>query len=137
VPWLPELFSAPVLARIEDEQRREKLDTVPFFAALMAGETDALIQSFAGEPEFHHPVRGRIKGAGAFADYVTETNAWLEARNVRSRASAGTPTRLLSGGLVLQHSRRAACVTALQRSRRSRSLACSLRRLPPLGQPSR
>lgn len=82
VPWLPELFSAPVLARIEDEQRRKKLVTVPFFAGLMAGETDAVIQSFAGEPELHHPVRGRIKGARAFSDYVSETNAWLQARNV-------------------------------------------------------
>jgi hypothetical protein len=82
VPWVPELFSAPVLARLEDELRRERLVTVPFFAGLMTGETDALLQSFAREPELHHPVRGRIKGARAFAEYVTETNAWLKARNV-------------------------------------------------------
>jgi hypothetical protein len=59
VPWAPELFSAPVVARLEDELRREKLVTVPFFPGLMTGETDALIQSFAREPELHHPVRGR------------------------------------------------------------------------------
>ena len=80
VPWLPEPFSAPVLARLE-ERRREKLVVVPFFAGLMAGETDAMIDSFDGEPELHHPVRGRVKGARAFAAYVAETNAWLEESN--------------------------------------------------------
>jgi hypothetical protein len=34
-------------------------------------QTDALIQSFASEPELHHPVGGRIKGARAFNEYVT------------------------------------------------------------------
>jgi SnoaL-like domain len=82
MPWVPELFSAPVRARLEAERRREKLVTVPYFAGLMAGEIDALIHSFAGEPELHHPVRGRVKGARAFAAYVAETNAWLEERNV-------------------------------------------------------
>ena len=60
---------------------REDLVTVPFFPGLMTGETDALIGSFAREPELHHPVRGRIKGARAFAEYVTETNGWLRAGN--------------------------------------------------------
>jgi hypothetical protein len=46
----------------------------------MIGEMDALIGSFAGEPELHHPVRGRIKGARAFERYVNQTKAWLEER---------------------------------------------------------
>jgi hypothetical protein len=29
-----------------------------------SGETDALVRSFAGEPELHHPIRGRVKGWG-------------------------------------------------------------------------
>jgi hypothetical protein len=101
MPWAPELFSAPVVAQLEDELRREKLVTVPFFPGLMTGETDALIDSFAGEPELHHPVRGRIKGARAFAGYVADTNAWLEARNV-SIEDVGhtihTRRRALGGG---------------------------------------
>ncbi len=48
----------------------------------MTGETDALIESFAGEPELHHPVRGRIKGARAFEAFIAETNHWLAQRNV-------------------------------------------------------
>src|SRR5204863_7217172 len=38
------------------------------------------IQSFAGEPEVHYPVRGRVKGERAFAAYAAATKAWLEER---------------------------------------------------------
>ena len=81
MPFIPELFSFPTLARIE-ERRRARLTEVPFFDGLMSGELDALIGSFAGEPEVHHPVRGRIRGASAFARFVTDTNAWMVERNV-------------------------------------------------------
>jgi SnoaL-like domain len=80
MPWVPELFSAPALAQLEDRLRREKLDTVPYFAGFLTGETDALIQSFAGEPEVHYPVRGRVKGERAFAAYAAATMGWLEER---------------------------------------------------------
>ena len=80
MPWIPELFSAPALEHIR-EQARGDLAAVPYFQGVMSGETDALVRSFAGEPELHHPVRGRIKGRRAFERFVTETNAWLTARN--------------------------------------------------------
>jgi hypothetical protein len=82
MPWLPELFSAPALQRIQEERRRERLTAVPYFDGLITGELDALIESFAGEPELHHPVRGRVKGADAFGRFVTSTNAWISERNV-------------------------------------------------------
>src|SRR5437588_5232125 len=78
MPWAPELFSARALASMG---WRDELVTVPFFDGLMAGELDALVGSFAGEPEIHHPVRGRIKGIGAFTRFVTDTKAWLADRN--------------------------------------------------------
>lgn len=80
MPWAPELFSAPALEPIRAESGREVAE-VPFFDGLMTGELDALVGSFAGEPELHHPVRGRIKGVRAFSTYVTDTNAWLSDRN--------------------------------------------------------
>jgi hypothetical protein len=80
MPWIPELFSAPVLARLEEKQRRE-LAAVPFFDGLVAGELAPLVESFAGEPELHHPVRGRIRGVRAFESFVAEMNAWLDGRN--------------------------------------------------------
>ena len=76
MPWLPELFSAPALERIQEKWDRA-LVTVPFFDGLMTGELDAMIESFAGAPELHHPVRGRIKGVRAFSKFVVETRAWL------------------------------------------------------------
>lgn len=80
MPWAPELFTAPVLQKLE-EKRGRTFVTVPFFDGLLTGEFDALVGSFAGEPELHHPVRGRIRGVRAFRDYVIDTNAWLSERN--------------------------------------------------------
>src|SRR5215218_6770449 len=82
MPWVPELFSAPVLQRWLDQRRRAALVAVPYFDGLLAGEPDALVESFAGGPELHHPARGRIKGTAAVEAYLTETKAWLGQRNV-------------------------------------------------------
>jgi hypothetical protein len=65
VPWAPELFSAQAVQRLQETSGGE-LEDVPFFEGLMTGELDALVGSFAGVPELHHPVRGRVKGARAF-----------------------------------------------------------------------
>jgi len=82
MPWVPELFTVPVLQRVLDKRRQERLTAVPYFDGLLAGEADALVESFAGEPELYDPVRGRIKGADAFRAFVSDTRAWLVARNV-------------------------------------------------------
>ena len=87
MPWLPELFSAPALARIQDRIQQDELDMVPYYAGLLTGEIDALIQSFAGEPEVHYPVRGRVKGERAFAAYAAATRAWLGEDSLRTLAS--------------------------------------------------
>ncbi len=82
MPFVPELFSAPTLERIEEKRSLDDLVAVPYFDGLMSGEPDALIESFAAEPELHDPVRGRVKGARAFEAFVTEINAWISRRNV-------------------------------------------------------
>lgn len=76
MPWAPELFSAPTLERLQ-EKRQEQLRSVPFWDGLMTGEIDALLGSFAGEPEVHHPVRGRIRGVRAFETYANEMQVLL------------------------------------------------------------
>jgi hypothetical protein len=81
MPWLPELFSAPVLERLREAVDARAAAPVPYFAGVMSGETDALVGSFAGEPELHHPIRGRVTGRRAFERFVTDTNTWLTARN--------------------------------------------------------
>lgn len=82
MPWAPELFTAPALEQLREKQRREQLLAVPFFDGLLVDEPDALIESFAGEPELHDPVRGRIKGERAFRAFVAEASAWLVNHNV-------------------------------------------------------
>jgi SnoaL-like domain len=82
MPWLPELFSSPVLERLEEKWEQERLEAVPYYDGLMAGEHDALIRSFVGEPVLHDPLHGRIMGARAFEAYVTQLQAWLAAQNM-------------------------------------------------------
>jgi hypothetical protein len=82
MPWLPELFSAPALEGLKEKWRRDELVVVPYFDGLIAGEPDALVRSFAGEPELHDPVRGRVKGTRAFEGFVAKTSSWLTERNV-------------------------------------------------------
>jgi hypothetical protein len=82
MPWLPELFSAPVLARVEDKWERERLDAVPYYDGLMSGEHAALIDSFAGEPVLHDPLHGRVMGARAFEAYVIHLQGWLASNNM-------------------------------------------------------
>ena len=77
MPWLPEVFTAPVMEQILDRRRRDALVAVPYFDGLLVGDPDPLVESFAGEPEVHDPVRGRVRGVAAFRAFVTETSAWL------------------------------------------------------------
>jgi SnoaL-like domain len=96
MPWIPELFSGPALERIFDRAAADARAAapVPYFAGVQSGETDALVGSFAGEPELHHPVRGRVRGRRAFELFVTETNAWLTAHN-----AVGSPVeRIITPG---------------------------------------
>src|SRR5689334_15953880 len=79
MPWDPELFSAPALERFRSRARARA--SVPYFEGMMTGETAALVGSFAGEPELHHPIRGRVRGRRAFERFVVETNAWLVQRS--------------------------------------------------------
>jgi hypothetical protein len=80
MPWVPEHFSWPALAQLQE--KHERLDHVPYYDGLLAGEPEALIESFAGEPQVHDPVRGRVRGTRAFLAFVSERTAWLAERNV-------------------------------------------------------
>jgi SnoaL-like domain len=82
MPWLPELFSAPVLEQLQEKWERERLEAVPYYDGLMSGEHDALIRSFAGEPVLYDPLNGRIKGARAFERYVAVLTTFLAQHNM-------------------------------------------------------
>ncbi len=82
MPWIPELFSEPVLERLREKRELERLEAVSYYDGLMSGEHDALIRSFAGEPVLHDPLHGRIMGARAFGAYVADLHDWLAQRNI-------------------------------------------------------
>jgi hypothetical protein len=103
MPWVPELFSAPALAKVKDRLRRDELKTVPYYAGFLTGETDALIQSFAGEPQVHYPVRGRVKGKQAFIAYAGATKAWLEDRDASIEDVGLLETERRSVGEAILH----------------------------------
>jgi hypothetical protein len=77
MPWVPELFSAPALSGLE-ARRRERIVNIPYFDGLAMGEVDALVESFAGEPRVHHPLRGTIEGEYDFREFVAATARWLK-----------------------------------------------------------
>ncbi len=78
MPWSPELFTAPVLERIRSRAADARAaEPVPFFEGVGSGEPAALIRSFAGVPELHHPVYGRVKGERQFERFIVDTNGWL------------------------------------------------------------
>ena len=77
MPWVPELFSAPALAKLEERQRQHVVD-VPYFDGLVVGDVDALVRSFAGEPRLRHPLYGRVEGERPFRDFVAATERWLQ-----------------------------------------------------------
>ena len=102
MPWLPELFSAPVLERVLEHRREDGSEVVPYFQGLMAGELAALVGSFSGEPEIHYPVRGRVRGVRAFESYVGRTIEWIRSLDgsVENVALTVTPQRSIEEVVV-------------------------------------
>lgn len=78
MPWTTELFAAKYLAKIGLERTAR---AVPYFEGLLSDNVDALVNSFAGEPELHHPMHGRIKGEDVFRRYVARVSDELRQAN--------------------------------------------------------
>ena len=94
MPWVPELFTAPALRRILDQRPGDALAAVPYFDGLMADDPEPLVESFAGGPEVHDPVRGRIKGATAAPSGPHRPRV----QGVRGRDQRVAPDRLVRLG---------------------------------------
>ena len=81
MPWDPQQFSAQLVLELARARDVETLGAVSYFDGLLAGDPDALVRSFAGVPELHHPIQGRVRGVEAFTRYVRATADDLRARN--------------------------------------------------------
>ena len=94
MPWMPEVFSAPIAEAI----RASANDAVPYYEGILADEPDALVRSFARQqPVLDDPRTGHVEGTGAFAAFGAEQAIWLRERDavVENVALTRTPTRVV------------------------------------------
>ncbi len=92
MPWMPEIFTAPIAEAI----RASTNDAVPYYEGIMADEPGALVGSFARQqPVLDDPRTGHVEGPGAFASFVADQAAWLRERDavVENVALTRTPAR--------------------------------------------
>jgi hypothetical protein len=95
MPWMPEVFTAPIAEALRMEEAERSNDTVAYYEGIMAEEPAALIQSFAGEPRVNDPRIGYVEGVREFHVFVVDTAAWLRERDavVENIALTRTPLR--------------------------------------------
>src|SRR5215216_2029634 len=77
MPWMPEVFTAPIAEARRAQGNAEANDAVPYYEGIMADEPDALIRSFAGQPVLDEPRVGHVEGARGSQDFVAEMTNWL------------------------------------------------------------
>jgi hypothetical protein len=69
----------------------------------MAGEPDALIRSFAGQPFLNDPRAGQVEGARGLRNFVSEMADWLRKRDAVTENVALTPTPIRTVEEVVLH----------------------------------
>jgi hypothetical protein len=99
MPWMPEVFSAPIAEPRRAQEEGEATgtnDAVPYYEGILTDEPDALVRSFAARrPVLDDPRVGRVEGARGLRAFVTGTAEWLRERDavVENVALTRTPTR--------------------------------------------
>ena len=100
MPWMPEVFAAPLAEPRRVEARREEdvasaNDAIAYYEGILAEEPEALVRSFAGQPRVNDPRVGYVEGARALRAFVSGTVDWLRERDavVENVALTRTETR--------------------------------------------
>ena len=98
MPWMPEVFSAPIAeARSAlQEEAQSTNDAVPYYEGIMADEPEALVRSFAArQPVLDDPRVGYVEGARELRAFASGTAEWLRERDavVQNVALTRIPTR--------------------------------------------
>jgi SnoaL-like protein len=82
MPWMPEVFFAPLLADPRREQSAASAnDAVPYYVGILAEEPEALVRSFAGEPRVNDPRVGFVEGTRELRAFASGTVDWLRERD--------------------------------------------------------
>ena len=95
MPWMPEVFTAPIAEARRQREAASANDAVPYYEGIMANQPDALVRSFAAQPVVDDPRVGYVEGARRLRAFVTGTAEWLRERDavVENVALTRTPTR--------------------------------------------
>jgi SnoaL-like domain len=93
MPWMPEVFMAPIAESLRAEEAAPTNDAVPYYEGIMANEPDALIRSFAGQPRVDDPRVGYVEGVREFRAFVAGTADWLREHDAVVENVALTRTR--------------------------------------------
>src|SRR5918995_6372206 len=95
MPWMPENFSSPIAEARSHRESESANDAIPYYEGIMAGEPEALVRSFAGEPVLDDPRVGYVEGARRLRTFVNGTAEWLRERDavVENVALTHIPTR--------------------------------------------
>jgi hypothetical protein len=95
MPWMPEVFTAPIVEARDAQEATRANDAVPYYEGIMADEPAALVRSFAGHPVLDDPRVGYVEGARQFRAFASGTADWLRERDavVENVALTRTPTR--------------------------------------------
>ena len=81
MPWMPEVFTAPIAEARREQDTASANDAVPYYEGIMAEEPEALIRSFAGQPRVNDPRVGHVEGGREFRAFVSGTAEWLREKD--------------------------------------------------------
>jgi hypothetical protein len=103
MPWMPEVFTAPIADAWRAQQAAPTNDAIPYYEGIMADEPDALIRSFAGEPRVNDPRVGYVEGRRELRAFVSGTIDWLGERDAVVENVALTRTQSRTVEEVVLH----------------------------------
>jgi hypothetical protein len=97
VPWMPEVFTAPIADARREQGAASANDAVPYYEGILANQPEALVRSFAGEPRVNDPRVGFVEGARELRAFVNGTADWLRERDavVENVALTRTQSRMV------------------------------------------
>lgn len=96
MPWMPEVFTAPIAEARRAEGEARANDAIAYYEGILAGEPNALVRSFAaGQPRVNDPRVGHVEGVRELRAFVSGTAEWLRERDavVENVALTRTQTR--------------------------------------------
>src|SRR5215217_4603072 len=95
MPWMPEVFTAPIAEARRVDGEAPSNDAIAYYEGILAGQPDALVRSFAGQPRVNDPRVGHVEGEEELRAFISDTAEWLRERDavVENVALTRTQTR--------------------------------------------